>query len=104
MDAEKIELKLRRINFSTRWRCTICGGHIEKEEFLVEAESGQGTIRACWLCLRGDNPDGKGRSIDQRLTQHAAQLDAEAKRIRDHIGRLKVPTYQECEAEVKRLS
>jgi hypothetical protein len=104
VDSEKIELKLRRTNFLTRWQCTICGGHIEKEGFLVEAESGHGTIRACWLCLRGDNPDGKGHSIDQRLTYHAAQLDAEAKRIRDHIGRLKVPTYREWEAEVKRLS
>jgi hypothetical protein len=59
VDSEKVELKLRRINFFTRWRCTICGGHIEKEEFLVEAESGQGTIRACWLCLRGDNQMAK---------------------------------------------
>jgi hypothetical protein len=104
MDSEKIELKLKRTHFFSRWRCAICGGHIEKEEFLVEAESGQGIIRACWLCVRGNNGDGKGHSINERLAHHAAQLEAEAKRIRDHIGRLKVPTYQEWEAEVKRLS
>jgi hypothetical protein len=51
VDSEKIEPKLRRTNFLTRSRCTICGGHIEKEAFLIEAESGHGTIRACWLCL-----------------------------------------------------
>jgi hypothetical protein len=92
---EMIEVKLERTNFFTRWPCTVCGGHTEKVEVLAESE-GRG-VRVCERCLQcGD--------IDGHLARHAAELEQEAARLRSLIGRLKVPTYQEWEAEMDRCN
>jgi hypothetical protein len=106
MEAEKIELKFEQTNFLTRWPCTICGGHTEKDSILVEAKTSEGTIRACWLCLRGDNADGKGHTIDERLAWHITAQRECLDHLQSLRGRLKVPTYDQwlaaCEEDEAR--
>ncbi len=96
-----IEVKFVRTNFFTRWPCTICGGCTEKVSVLTEGEqplSDDGEcrlIRICEGCL-------KEADIDGSLELHARQLEAEAELLREMIGRLKAPTYEEWQAREER--
>lgn len=97
MEADKIEPTFERTNFLTRWPCTVCGGCTENVEILTEAKDtvNGGGIRVCERCLQN-------RDIDGELARHADCLEAYPKELRRLLGRLKVPTYQEWEAEMKR--
>jgi hypothetical protein len=103
MEVEKIELKFVESKFLFRRSCTICGGHTEKDYVLVEAETPWGTVRACWLCLKGDNADKRGFTIDERLARHAERVEEYARFVRSLVGRLRAPTYQAWQAEEKRV-
>src|SRR5258708_19603856 len=85
----KIEVKLVRTNFYTRWPCTVCGGCTEKVGVLAEGPS----VRVCERCLQSGDIDG-------HLARNAAELEQEAARVRSLIGRLKVPTYDQWLHEV----
>jgi hypothetical protein len=103
MEAEKIELKFVESKFLSRRSCTICGGHTEKDYVLVEAEIPGGTVRACWRCLKGDNADNRGCTIDERLARHAERIDEYARFVRSLVGRVRVPSYRAWQAEEKRV-
>jgi hypothetical protein len=103
MEAERIALKFVHSKLLTRRSCTICGGHTEKDYVLVEAETRWGTVRACWRCLKGDNADKRGFTIDERLARHAERVEKHARFVRSLIGHLKVPSYREWQAEQKRV-
>jgi hypothetical protein len=91
--ADKIEVKLVRTNVFTRWPCTVCGGVTEKDEVLCESDNM--AVRVCPQCLkRGD--------IDGHLESTAAAFERDATYLRSLIGKLKVPTYAEWEAEIAR--
>ncbi len=96
-----IEVKFVRTNFFTRWPCTICGGCTEKVNVLTEGQqplSDDGEyrqIRICERCLEKADIDGS-------LELHARQLEAEAELLREMIGRLKAPTYEEWQAREER--
>ena len=53
-------------------------------------------IRVCETCLAAGN-------IDDRLAEHACELEAEAAALRKLIGRLRVPTYAQWQAQGDRL-
>jgi hypothetical protein len=95
--APKIELKLVRTNYVTRWPCTICGGHTEKVLVLTEYSdpSGEVLVRVCEHCLESGDIDG-------RLKKHADIFEGLAQHTRALVGLLKVPTYEEWEAEEQR--
>jgi len=103
MEAEKIELKFVETKFLCRRSCTICGGHTEKDYVLVEAEIPGGTVRGCWRCLKGDNADNRGCTVDERLAKHAERLEDYARHIRSLVGRVRVPSFQAWQAEEKRV-
>jgi hypothetical protein len=87
---EMIDVKLVETNFLTRWPCTICGGHTEKEPILAEGIDTSlphpHTVRVCERCLE------KGR-INDELAEHAEATEQYAAYLRGLIGRLRVPTY-----------
>jgi hypothetical protein len=103
MEAERIELKFVQSKLLARRFCTICGGHTEKDYVLVEAETPLGTVRACWRCLKGDNADKRGFTIDERLARHADRIEEYARFVRSLVGGLRVPSYQTWRAEGKRV-
>ena len=103
MEAEKIKLKFVGSKLISRRSCTICGGHTEKDRVLVEAEISCGTVRACWRCLKGNNADKKGFTVDERLTRHAERLEDYARFVRSLVGRLVVPSFQAWQAEERRV-
>jgi hypothetical protein len=82
------EANFVRTGFFTRWPCHVCGGHTEKVEVLTEVKcvDGDVALRVCETCLEAGD-------IDKRLEDHAARLVSEAARLRNLIGRLKVPTF-----------
>src|SRR5258708_6381180 len=71
----KIEVKLVRTNFYTRWPCTVCGGCTEKVGVLAEGPS----VRVCERCLQSGDIDG-------HLARNAAELEHEAARVRGLDG------------------
>jgi len=103
MGSEKIELRFVGSKFLSRRSCTICGGHTEKDHVLIEAETSCGTVRACWRCLKGDNADNRGTTVDERLTGHAERLEDYARFLRSLRGRLVVPSFQAWQAEERRV-
>ena len=99
MEAEKFECKFVRASFVTRWPCAVCGGRTEKVFVLTEYASpphGEAAFRICEQCLKGD--------IDERLKKQADTLEGMAQLLRSLVGRLKVPTYEEWEAEEQRAN
>lgn len=98
---ETITIDLVEANFHTRWPCTVCGDHTEKVAILAEGtehffDDTSMTIRICETCLGEQESFG----IDACLDLRARRLEAEAERLRNLIGRLKVPTFAEwCKAE-----
>jgi hypothetical protein len=107
-----IEIKLVRSSFLTRWPCTVCGDCTEKVSVLAEApmpdaglpsgwpmnpaarvmSARRQAIRVCETCLEAGN-------IDERLAGYADRLEASAHALRSLIGRLRVPTYAQWQAE-----
>ena len=96
-----ITIELVQTNFFTRHPCTVCGGCTEKVAILAEGkghffDDTSSIIRVCETCLCEQESGGIDASLDLR----ARALEAEAERLRDLIGRLKVPTFAEwCKAE-----
>ena len=84
----QITIELVETNFFTRWPCTVCGGCTEKVAMLAEGQDEHGKIRVCENCL--ENGD-----IDERIANHADNLEVQVGLIRNLIGRLKVPTFAE---------
>jgi hypothetical protein len=104
MEAERIELKFVQSKLLTRRSCTVCGGHTEKDYVLVEAETPWGTtVRACWRCLKGDNADKRGFTIDERLVRHAERIEEYAHFVRSLVGGLKVPSFRAWQSEERRV-
>ena len=97
MSEHPIELKFERTNVFTRWPCTVCGGCTEKVPVLVEAKDtiNGGDIRVCEQCL-------KRGEVDDELRKHADQLVAHAQELRRLVGCLRVPTFEQWEAECER--
>jgi hypothetical protein len=117
-DTSTIDIKLVETNFLTRWPCTICGGCTEKVSVLAEGglpddaklpsadpsnpvavfmrPAPDTIIRVCETCLEA----GK---IDERLAQHASELEAQARAVHSLIGRLRVPSYEQWRAEIDRV-
>lgn len=77
--------------------CHVCGGHTEKVTVLAEVVSGeyQG-MRVCETCL-------KAGDIDARLAAHADTLEAQAALLREVIGRVKVPSFEDWERKAKQV-
>ena len=96
-----IMVELVETNFLTRWPCTVCGGCTEKVPILAEGRQDLSsgdfhvgeyrTIRVCEHCLHAGE-------IDARLELNARQLEAQAQLLREIIGRLQVPTFEEWQA------
>lgn len=82
----KIEVKLVRSNFLTRWPCHVCGGHTEKVGILAAAEDDQ---------ARCVSAEAGADAIDATREASAKRLEAEAAMTRWLIGRLALPTFQE---------
>jgi hypothetical protein len=94
-----IRIGLYQTGESFSYQCAVCGA--DADAFLVCAEGRDevGPVRVCERCLEAGN-------IDERLAQHAAdlearaateqngKLEAEARDARSLIGRLDVPTIE----------
>jgi hypothetical protein len=87
-DNSLIEIKLIETHSLTRRPCTVCGGCTEKNHVAAETDG----ICVCETCLK----DGR---IDERLAKNANGLENYARRVRSLIGRLRVPSYEEWQAE-----
>ena len=92
-----IEVNLVEAFGLRRWPCTVCGGCTEKVPILAEGQqplSNDGEyriIRVCENCLQFGE-------IDEKLEQHTLMLETEARLLREMIGRLQVPTFEEWQA------
>jgi hypothetical protein len=94
---DPIQISLVQTNVLTRWPCDVCGGCTDKVSVLAEGIDERGnTVRVCETCLK----DG---DIDRRLKEHADRLAWAVANCRSLIGRLKVPTYAEWKAGVKKV-
>ena len=96
-----IEVKLVKAFGYRRRPCTVCGGWTEKIPILAEGRQDLSSgdyhagehriVRVCETCLRLG-------AIDDRLELHARQMEAAAQSLREMIGRLQVPTFEEWQA------
>ncbi len=91
-----IEIELVQTNFFTRWPCTACGGVTEKDIILCEGESEDMTVRVCPRCLKSED-------IDATLEERACALEEYVSEIRALKGNLSLPTYEQWQAETKRV-
>jgi hypothetical protein len=90
-DNSPIEIKLVETHAYQRLACTVCGGWTEKHSVKAETDN----ILVCETCLEAGN-------IDERLAENARKLEAYAAAVRSLIGRLRVPSFEQWQAEIDR--
>jgi hypothetical protein len=94
---DKIKFKFVRANWYTRWPCHVCGGCTEQVSILCEARlpvSGgtETTMRVCERCLEAGQDQ-----IDRRLRDQIEELEGHARDLRNLVGRLDIPAFEEWE-------
>jgi hypothetical protein len=84
-----------------RQPCHCCGGFTDEFEVCAEEKIEEGDegdkLRVCARCLKAGQDQ-----IDVILRAHVAQLRRYAQEIEGLIGRLKVPSYADWQAETER--
>jgi hypothetical protein len=86
MPNEVVEIELVNTWYACH-PCTVCGGYTGKHGVVAKTDG----ITVCEQCLEVGN-------IDERLEMHAQRLEAGALFLRNRVGRLRVPTFEQWQA------
>jgi len=83
-----IEFKLVNSASLTRHHCHVCGGCTEKVSIHCMSDEG---LRICESCL-------ESRDFDSLIQKQICRLEVSAVALRDLIGEIDAPTFEEWEA------
>ncbi len=93
---ERIKVEIFGTNYRAEFPCNVCGGKYTKESLVavVLSDPCKG-FRVCPKCL-------KSRDFDEKLSEQAERLEAQAMALRALVGMLDVPTFAEWKTAYKK--
>lgn len=107
MNTDPVVVVLTETNALVRWPCHVCGGCTEKYPVLAEVQEGEHEgFRVCETCIKAGDFDSRLLASAERLEREAStsaeRLERQASDLRLLVGRLRVPTYKEWAAAMRR--